>query len=87
MRFILSGGMQTVSIGDGCVEKGIVMHELMHAVGFFHEQSRTDRDGYVTVIWDNVEQGMESESRSSLLLRESKFVYCRSVRQIPAGMR
>uniref|UniRef100_A0A914XEH6 Metalloendopeptidase n=1 Tax=Plectus sambesii TaxID=2011161 RepID=A0A914XEH6_9BILA len=55
------GGMQTVSIGDGCVEKGIVMHELMHSAGFFHEQSRTDRDGYVTVKWENVESGMENQ--------------------------
>ncbi len=34
------GRKQDVSLGTGCVYTGIVIHELMHAVGFWHEQSR-----------------------------------------------
>ncbi|XP_057310169.1 zinc metalloproteinase nas-14-like [Hydractinia symbiolongicarpus] len=31
-----------------CVHKGINVHDLLHALGIFHEQSRADRDKYVT---------------------------------------
>ena len=31
----------------------------MHALGFWHEHSRPDRDDYINVQWDNVLQGAE----------------------------
>ncbi|XP_035230201.1 zinc metalloproteinase nas-13-like [Stegodyphus dumicola] len=53
------GGEQTLSLGIGCYSKGIIMHELMHTLGFVHEQSRPDRDDFVTVHWENVKEGRE----------------------------
>ncbi|XP_035719568.1 zinc metalloproteinase nas-13-like isoform X3 [Vespa mandarinia] len=56
------GGRQDVNLQvPGCVTKiGTVIHELMHAVGFFHEQSRYERDEYVTIKWNNIMNGHES---------------------------
>ncbi|XP_048452552.1 meprin A subunit alpha [Rhincodon typus] len=50
---------QTISIGEQCDYKAIVEHELLHALGFYHEQSRTDRDDYVNIWWDEIIPGME----------------------------
>ncbi|XP_035673696.1 uncharacterized protein LOC118414053 [Branchiostoma floridae] len=51
----VSGGMQELSLGDGCLWKGTIIHELMHAVGFWHEHQRPDRDDYVTIRLQNVD--------------------------------
>ncbi|XP_034084630.1 meprin A subunit alpha [Gymnodraco acuticeps] len=50
---------QNVSIGARCDTKAIVQHELLHALGFYHEQSRSDRDDYVKIWWDEIEEGMQ----------------------------
>ncbi|XP_016149134.1 meprin A subunit alpha [Sinocyclocheilus grahami] len=50
---------QNVSIGDRCDTKAIVEHELLHALGFYHEQSRSDRDDYVQIWWDQIIPGKE----------------------------
>ncbi|XP_028254014.1 meprin A subunit alpha [Parambassis ranga] len=50
---------QNVSIGARCDTKAIVEHELLHALGFYHEQSRSDREDYVKIWWDQIEDGMQ----------------------------
>ncbi|XP_056418989.1 meprin A subunit alpha isoform X1 [Hyla sarda] len=49
---------QDLSIGSGCDHKAIVEHEILHALGFYHEQSRSDRDDYVQIWWEEITDGM-----------------------------
>ncbi|XP_036449085.1 meprin A subunit beta-like [Colossoma macropomum] len=59
------GGRQQLSIGNGCGYIGIVKHEFLHALGFYHEQSRYDRDNYVTIIYENIIAGMENNFKKA----------------------
>ncbi|XP_061782742.1 bone morphogenetic protein 1-like isoform X2 [Nerophis lumbriciformis] len=53
------GGPQAISIGKNCDKFGIVVHELGHVIGFWHEHTRPDRDQHVSIIRDNIQQGQE----------------------------
>ncbi len=47
------GGSQTLSIYNWD-QHYIICHELMHAMGRYHQQSRTDRNTYITVNYNNI---------------------------------
>lgn len=47
------GGEQEVLVGPNC-STGQILHELMHALGFAHEQSRADRDDFLVIHWEAI---------------------------------
>lgn len=40
----------------GCMRKHVVIHEFLHALGFWHMQSSFDRDQYVKIRWENINE-------------------------------
>ena len=59
-------GLRGVSLMDSptstCMISGIIQHELTHTLGFYHEQSRPDRDTYVSIQWANIRAGKRVHS-------------------------
>ncbi|XP_077085116.1 hatching enzyme 1.2-like isoform X2 [Siphateles boraxobius] len=48
-------GEQVVSLQQsGCVNPRTVQHELLHALGFHHEQNRSDRDRHIRILFQNI---------------------------------
>lgn len=49
------GGYQPIFLNSKCSFSD-VLHEIMHSLGFVHEQQRWDRDDYIEVLWENIDQ-------------------------------
>jgi len=47
------GGAQNINLASGC-SFGSTIHEILHASGIYHEQSRQDRNSYVVIHWANI---------------------------------
>ena len=52
------GGQQFVNLAAGCT-MGSTIHEIGHVVGLWHEQSREDRDLFISINWAKIQPGTE----------------------------
>jgi hypothetical protein len=51
------GGVQVVRLAPRCNVFNTT-HEIGHALGLWHEQSRSDRNNYIRIVWENIEPEM-----------------------------
>jgi N-acetylneuraminic acid mutarotase len=68
------GGVQSVNLAGDCTT-GNTMHEITHALGLYHEQSRCDRNGYVQILYANIQPGFEHNFDSLCLNATDLFAY------------
>jgi hypothetical protein len=53
------GGSQTINLVSWS-SRYVICHELMHSLGVYHEQQRSDRETYVTIATQNIQAGYEN---------------------------
>lgn len=69
------GGGQPLLLSQ-TASKGTVIHELMHAAGFYHEQGRFDRDQYIRLNEANMEDDKKSQFQIEIGNTHSVYDYC-----------
>ncbi|KAM3605502.1 uncharacterized protein V6R79_026335 [Siganus canaliculatus] len=57
-------GKQQLSIGANCDRIATIEHEFLHALGFWHEQSRSDRDDYIDIMWNHIKEGYDNNFKA-----------------------
>ena len=68
----MTGGRQLIRLASGC-GRGSIVHEICHALGVFHEQSRPDRNNHVIVNWGNIESGRSHNFDTELAHNYANF--------------
>ena len=50
------GGKQDISLASsGCLYRSTIKHEIIHSLGYYHEQGRQDRDNFVKINFANMQ--------------------------------
>jgi hypothetical protein len=70
----MAGGEQFININSWGAQFTIV-HELMHCLGFYHEQQRPDRDSFVQINCGNVQGGCDGMLFNNNFAVESALIY------------
>ncbi len=73
------GGKQVISLFVQKFNISTVLHELYHTFGFIHEQERSDRDNFIKIISQNIENYQEyghNFEKSSNSVNTTPYDYC-----------
>lgn len=52
--------LEVYPLDSGCFRIGSIIHEFLHALGFYHQQSTYNRDNYVKIVDENIRDGSEN---------------------------
>ncbi|KAF5271847.1 hypothetical protein FQA39_LY07987 [Lamprigera yunnana] len=72
------GGKQILNLSrNGCIWYNTIVHEFVHAAGFYHQQSATERDNHVKINLQNVQEGKEHnfDKYNSSVITSYGFAY------------
>lgn len=72
------GGAQTLNLTPnnpetGCFRMYTIVHEFLHALGFYHMQSASERDDFVEIVWANIQAGTENNFAKHEATRVTNF--------------
>lgn len=59
-----------------CLNRRIIQHEILHALGFHHEHSRSDRDAFVKIQWNNIIDGELTFPTLAIIQWSILFLIC-----------
>ena len=68
------GGRQFITLPDTCAE-GSIIHEIGHAFGLYHTQSREDRDLFIRVSEDGIERDNLSQYAQQIATADDVGAY------------
>ncbi|XP_055349218.1 hatching enzyme 1.2-like isoform X1 [Paramacrobiotus metropolitanus] len=67
----ITEGEQIIRLAPACLQQlGDVQHEVMHALGFYHEMSRADRDDYVRINYETLQH--DAKYNFDIFLRNTR---------------
>ncbi len=67
------GGNQHIGLNK-TTSTGTAIHEIGHTIGLIHEQSRSDRDSYVIINWQNIKSNYQSQfNKRSTQIKSSQY--------------
>jgi len=53
---------QLVFLSEDCLkQRGTILHNLGHVIGFFHEHNRPDRDNFIEIQWENIMEDLHDQ--------------------------
>jgi hypothetical protein len=79
------GRKQIINLADWA-KVGNTIHEILHAMGVYHEAGRSDRDNYIRIHWTNLADGWASQYAKPLgALSIATYDYCSIMHYSPTG--